>query len=274
MNDDELSRMKYMGYLYTVVMYDKSRTDGYSEAITRLENCLEIHYCISGEEKIWINGEKILFSQDHVRILPPINCNNEHLSIKTVKKSKIIGIGFITPNPFVTENIVLDAKNNPKIKTLFEKLIYIWNTKYENFFFEATSVFFLLLKELRLLESENFSKPEHIAQKLQPAVSYIHDHYTEQCFEFSVLPEMCGLKNNYFHKLFQKRYETSPSKYVTRLRMTLATELLFMGRLSISEIARQTGYESVSYFSRVFKNYFGIAPSKYTKMTQKYSEYL
>ena len=77
-----------------------------------------------------------------------------------------------TPASMPAENIVLDAKNNPKIKTLFEKLIYIWNTKYENFFFEATSVFFLLLKELQLLcnvfglgKIFAFQKPQLLQQK-------------------------------------------------------------------------------------------------------------
>lgn len=275
MNFDELNRLKYTGYLYTVSMFDVFRKDAYSSIKNnRLDNCLEIHYCISGEEKMRINDEVRLFSPDTIRVLPPNNKTNDDVQIKTTKKSKFIVIGYITMDPFVTHPVLIDAKNKPKIKDLFEKLLHIWDGKYEGYFFEGSSVFYLLLKELKGLMSQGFSNSGYIEKQLSPAVRYIHEHYTEKDMDFSGLPEMCGLKNNYFHKIFQRRYNTTPSKYVTTLRMSLATDLLFDGQFSISEIAEKTGYETTTYFGRVFKKYYGIPPSKYTKKSLEYSEYL
>jgi AraC family transcriptional regulator of arabinose operon len=55
------------------------------------------------------------------------------------------------------------------------------------------------------------------------------------------------------------------NEYVHRLKIAEAKNILINSELSIKEIAHQLGYTDVFYFSRLFKQYVGVAPNTYRK---------
>ncbi len=64
--------------------------------------------------------------------------------------------------------------------------------------------------------------------------------------------------------LFRKcntKFKKTPTKIIRDIRMLHAQNLLIDDKLTISEIAYGTGFDSLSYFSRTFKKYFGKSPS-------------
>ena len=77
------------------------------------------------------------------------------------------------------------------------------------------------------------------------------------------------LNYDYIRKLFKKEIGVSPAEYLLKERMALASQLLSSGisnrfsHYSISQVAEACGYSEPLYFSRVFKKYFGVAPSEY-----------
>ncbi|MEO6630495.1 MAG: AraC family transcriptional regulator [Mucilaginibacter sp.] len=66
-----------------------------------------------------------------------------------------------------------------------------------------------------------------------------------------------------FRKLFKQVTGLSPNQYQLDLRLDKAKELLIATNLTINEIAFQTGFESIFYFSRLFKNKNGIPPKEF-----------
>ena len=66
----------------------------------------------------------------------------------------------------------------------------------------------------------------------------------------------------YLGRLFKSRVGQSLKEYINHERIKLAKELLKQ-KYSISEIAIKTGFNTVSYFNRVFKCYTGLSPSEY-----------
>lgn len=66
-----------------------------------------------------------------------------------------------------------------------------------------------------------------------------------------------------FRKLFKKACGMPPNQYHLNLRLEKAKELLCTTNLTINEIAYQTGFESIFYFSRQFKKKNDIAPKSY-----------
>ena len=69
----------------------------------------------------------------------------------------------------------------------------------------------------------------------------------------------------HFRRVFKKIYGISPSKYVNKLRLDKAGNLLADTNLSVEEIVYKCGYNNYSYFERVFKTVFGLTPSDYRK---------
>lgn len=64
-------------------------------------------------------------------------------------------------------------------------------------------------------------------------------------------------------KLFKRYANTTPIRYLTELRINAACRLLSEGRLSVSSVGKQVGYDDIFYFSKLFKQHRGVSPAAY-----------
>ena len=95
-------------------------------------------------------------------------------------------------------------------------------------------------------------------------------------FTVKGLLQLCGkdslleLKNKAaltktLYKLSQQVYGCGISQQVRRLRMELAREYILSTDMSLKEIVYRCGFRSFSYFSSVFKKYYGCSPGSFRK---------
>lgn len=75
--------------------------------------------------------------------------------------------------------------------------------------------------------------------------------------------EAAGINRTYFSGMFTKHVGISPSGYITRIRMTKASEMLRTTSASVTEIAYSLGYTNLYAFTRAYKNYYGVSPTEY-----------
>jgi len=76
---------------------------------------------------------------------------------------------------------------------------------------------------------------------------------------------MAHFNYSYFCRLFKKATGKSYIDFLNYVRISVADELLRTTDLPISLILEKTGFTSLSYFNRVFKNLNGLSPSAYRK---------
>lgn len=71
-----------------------------------------------------------------------------------------------------------------------------------------------------------------------------------------------GFDRSYLYKIFKERYGMGIKEYITKVRMENAARLLDEG-FSVAEAAAMVGYPDPFNFSKAFKAFYGIPPSKY-----------
>ncbi len=74
-----------------------------------------------------------------------------------------------------------------------------------------------------------------------------------------------SLSRSSIQTLFAKNLNTSPKQYISDLKFAKAKQMIKESTYSISEIARICGFSSIHYFSRVFKEKYGVTPTSYAK---------
>ena len=96
------------------------------------------------------------------------------------------------------------------------------------------------------------------------SIQYINENLDHD-LDLDTLAEKAYLSKDYYSRLFLKITKCRPIEYIQRKRVEKALLLLATSYLSLEEIAEQTGINSVSYLSRLFKRYTGLSPGKYRK---------
>ncbi|MDT3401169.1 helix-turn-helix domain-containing protein [Mucilaginibacter terrae] len=161
----------------------------------------------------------------------------------------------------------INRSDNPKV---YEKNIYY--REYQELNNQQNIAAFLETQGLLLQLVSRFATPTIFRQK---EVKYIPVKILESISFISVnlhislsvafLAKRVNLNPEYFSRLFQEYTGTRPLLYVQEKRIERAQYLIVTSQTSYSEIAEQTGFESLSHFSRTFKSVTGITPSAFKR---------
>lgn len=121
----------------------------------------------------------------------------------------------------------------------------------------------LLAKSLlSLMDQQGGPGDVQANQLVARAIQYVKQHFREDVTLVNVAEEL-NVSLFYLSKLFRKHTGTNFTEYLTQLRVEQAKKLLAAGEMSVKEVAYAAGFNSQSYFSKIFKKYAGVAPSEY-----------
>lgn len=115
---------------------------------------------------------------------------------------------------------------------------------------------------LNSLSSSKYSR------EVNRALEYITAHYKED-IGLQNMADYLHLNESYFSFVFKKETGQNFTDYLNLLRIEKAKELLRISEMTVSDVWCKVGYSSLSYFSRVFKQYTLIGPGEYKRSIQK-----
>lgn len=95
-------------------------------------------------------------------------------------------------------------------------------------------------------------------ERLRKIYAYTDDHYQDR-IKISEIAELCSMTNEAFCRYFKKATGQPFLDFLNQYRVSHAKLLLTRG-VGVSEVAFQTGFESLSYFSRTFKKWVNESP--------------
>jgi AraC-like DNA-binding protein len=124
----------------------------------------------------------------------------------------------------------------------------------------------LLLSEKKLMIDINGVTYSDIIS-LNPIINEILDH-PEKPIRMQEASRTVGMSYSHFSRFFEKITGFHYANFNNLLRIHRAEELLLTTSLPISEVAAAIGIDTISYFTRLFKQINGEAPSSYRRKYQ------
>jgi YesN/AraC family two-component response regulator len=100
------------------------------------------------------------------------------------------------------------------------------------------------------------------AAAMRKAESFIKTNFTRK-ISLREVAKIAGLSAPYFSTIFKEEMGENLSKYINRQRVEKASRMLLETDISLSEISNACCFDDQSWFSKIFKSFTGISPSKY-----------
>ena len=164
-----------------------------------------------------------------------------------------------------------DSSGYPEIFNSLKEIFNCFN--FENIAFELKLksllfYFFSLLYENDLVIKKKVAPlTTEATKKIKIILNYIHENYMNELTILDIA-ESCNLSQYYFMKFFKKHLGMTCTEYINVYRLDIASQLLNTTDKPITMISFETGFNSVSYFNKLFKEKFKLTPKEF-RMTNK-----
>jgi AraC-like DNA-binding protein len=100
---------------------------------------------------------------------------------------------------------------------------------------------------------------------IQEVLQYIREHYARP-IGLDRLARLAAINKTKLISIFKELLGTTPLQYINQMRLQKAKELLVNTDISISEISRLAGFQSIQYFSRYFQSRENVSPKEYRRL--------
>ncbi len=246
-------------------------------------NHMQFYFFTNGTGKIHLEGKDIPVTANDTII---INSNELHymenlctnlqvtivridFSTLTSNELDLCHLKYITP---ITQNLVIfDNKiNDSAFRNCLKNIIdeYENRNEFSGLAFKtfAYQILLIMFKNhcIKILNGKESIEKINRLNQFKCVFDFIQSQYHEK-ITLDQLAEMMHVSRHHFCRLFKNFTGYSPIDYINRIRIEKAYLLLRQGNLNITEVALSTGFDDANYFSRLFKYYKKLSPSKVLK---------
>ena len=123
----------------------------------------------------------------------------------------------------------------------------------------------LIILILRNAGKENAVRSETLINR---ALGYLYTHFSED-ITVADAAAYVGYTPNYFNTCFSQQMGMPFGEYLRQMRLNYAENMLRSGITQVTEVAYESGFGSLSYFSRCFREKYGVSPKEYRKQIQE-----
>ena len=101
-------------------------------------------------------------------------------------------------------------------------------------------------------------------KRLQPSLDYVLEHFYEE-LKATEMAALCNMSTSFFSRTFNQQMGMNFNEYVNYIRTMEAEKLLITTTMNITDIANAAGFNSTSYFIKLFKSFKSISPNQFRK---------
>lgn len=259
---------------------------------THWHTALEIITPIDGNYELEIGGTRYTATPGDILVIPSGELHQIYapnggkrfifmMNISAISKFKgFAGIGAILAHP-----LLINKEGYPLVyEDIYEILVQIRNEYFRNGEYTELIIQSLMINLLvklgenrsnadELFPNVRLSKQKEYVERFNQILEYIDTHYMED-ITLEDTAKMAGFSKFHFSRLFKQYTEFTFCDYLCYRRVKAAASMLAEPDYSVTEIAMNTGFPSISTFNRLFKSQMNCTPREYrTKMTSKRSNF-
>ncbi len=160
-------------------------------------------------------------------------------------------------------NIRLDKKKQAELEALLGLLI----SQYDRETWDGKDLMCInLIKQTFIIMSENIKDNmiKNTPNRLKEMLIYIQMNFNKELTLKEVADALFYSKNHISY-IFSNHLGITFKEYIMELRLKYAYSKMRYTNLSIKDICLNSGFNSLEYFSKVFKEKYGISPNNYRK---------
>jgi AraC-like DNA-binding protein len=105
----------------------------------------------------------------------------------------------------------------------------------------------------------------HVRARVEEVRAYLEANMKRDVDMVSVARQV-ALSPFYLSRIFKAQYGVPPYRYLIRLRINYATDLLRDSVLTVTQICHRAGFNSLSHFITTFRRHVGVTPTQYRQM--------
>lgn len=245
----------------------------------------ELYYLIEGDRFYFIENETYLI---HTGSLVFIKRNEIHktgaVQNRTYHNRMLISVAAEVFNPFLHaiglcsleqffsghRVVTLDTQGQNYVLQMFKEIAKEIQEKKEGYeclvkmkLTELLLYIQRIRKDPRRILTETVSESgKH--KKVQEITTYICRHYRDQ-FSLDDLADNFYISKSYLSRIFKDVTGFTITEYTNIQRIKFAKGILENKRCNITELSSEAGFESITYFERIFKKYTRLSPLEYQK---------
>lgn len=125
-----------------------------------------------------------------------------------------------------------------------------------------TNVFTLLLRHNSGELQQTEARSSFLMERVKRMLDHFHSHYQES-ISVEQLAKQANICKRECQRDFKKVLGLTPTQYFEQYRLAMSLRLLTESSCSIIEIADQCGFQSPSYFTKLFREKYGVTPTAF-----------
>lgn len=129
--------------------------------------------------------------------------------------------------------------------------------------------------KLKKIFIQNAIVPENISinspndKLLKRIIKTLEENISDCDFGVEELSKAVGLSRMHLYRKLNDLVQLSPVEFIRNFRLQRSAQLLLQKKVYVSEVSYLCGFQEISYFRKIFKEYYGQSPSEYANKIQE-----
>ena len=256
-------------YLRNIGFEKQTSAEYYFDCNKRFDNCYLFQYTLSGQG-VFKNGDNkytmtkdmsffIHMPGDHIYYLPE---NSESWELIYIIFSGTEVKAYFDKIIENTGNVICFDSDSRLLNLFLHIFTEAQNGNITDAFMASGLTHQFLMELCRTVLQKDKTK---YSARICSAISLIEENY-KKAYGPEELADALNISKNHLIREFTKEVGLSPGKYISKMKIQEAANLLLNSKYSVDEIAKLCGYSCGNYFSKVFNGFMSMTPSEFRKL--------